>query len=189
MYQNLIKLVSVVRTGYCNTMERRWTKGRLIFVCRTLRPSDMNIDFNFVWIVAACAVSEIWTIITCVLLNSNFYRWRDSSPEKYDFHLKTWALKGPITLNTTLIKLNPPCNNIQDSCNGASNSLLNVPIFCSKSSKTLRQEDWVDKYDTYQGECLKTTSHTSWNDYVIHELTTLTNPKSEKVNSPEQYLH
>lgn len=51
-------MVSVIRAVFRNTIERRRTKGRLIFACRTLQPSGINIDFNFVSTPEARAVSD-----------------------------------------------------------------------------------------------------------------------------------
>ena len=41
-------MVSVVNDRFKNTKERRRPEGRLIFRCKTLNPSGMNIEFNFI---------------------------------------------------------------------------------------------------------------------------------------------
>ena len=41
-------MVSVVNDGFTNTKERRRAEGRLIFRCKNLNPSGMNIEFNFI---------------------------------------------------------------------------------------------------------------------------------------------
>ena len=53
-------MVSLIRTRLRNTLERRRAEGRLIFAYWTLQPSGMNVDFNFVWTLAARAVSDFW---------------------------------------------------------------------------------------------------------------------------------
>ena len=40
-------IVSVVRTGFRNTLERCSAEGQLIFKCQTIQPHGMNIDFSF----------------------------------------------------------------------------------------------------------------------------------------------
>ena len=41
-------IVSVVRTGFRDTAQRRSAEGPLIFKCQTLQPRGMNIDFSFI---------------------------------------------------------------------------------------------------------------------------------------------
>ena len=41
-------MVSVVRTGFRDTAQRRSAEGRLIFKCQTLQTRGINIDFSFI---------------------------------------------------------------------------------------------------------------------------------------------
>ena len=41
-------MVSVVRSGHTNITQRRSAEGRLIFLCRTLQPRSINVDFSFI---------------------------------------------------------------------------------------------------------------------------------------------
>ena len=42
-------MVSVVRTGFRDTAQRRSAEGCLIFKCQTLQPRGMNIDFSLIY--------------------------------------------------------------------------------------------------------------------------------------------
>ena len=63
---------------------RSRTEGRLIFACRTLQPSGMNIDFNFVWTLEA-RYERFFNIIARILLNGNLTDEGTAVPERLTF--------------------------------------------------------------------------------------------------------
>ena len=46
-------MVSMVRTGFRDTLQPCSAQGRLIFKCQTLQPGGMNIDFSFIYTFSA----------------------------------------------------------------------------------------------------------------------------------------
>ena len=48
---DMMVYMSVVRTGFRNTVQRRSAEGPLIFKCQTLQPRGMNIDLSFIVVI------------------------------------------------------------------------------------------------------------------------------------------